>query len=346
MGGGVAAASLARAARAEGLSVTVIDAGAAPASGNPAALVTPALDAGGGPRAALYAQGLARAVSLYETLPDAVIARGVLQLAQDEAVEARFAVVARQDLFEPGAMTLLPATTDRLGEPAAPALEMTQALVVEPRAILDAWRGEALEAHVQAIEHTPDGWRLLDVSDAEIARADAVVIAPGADLGDLLPNLPWCPVRGQTEPGRRWTVRATSPVAFGGYAVPTRDGVLFGATHDRQDLATEERAEDHARNLETLAKGLPRLAARLASTALTGRAAIRATTADHVPIAGKIEDGLFVLAGLGSRGFCLAPLLAEHVVAEILATPSPLPRELSRLVRPCRFDSRLTRAGV
>lgn len=345
VGGGVAAASLARAARAEGLSVTVIDAGMAPASGNPAALVTPALDAGGGPRAALYAQGLARAAALYQALPDAVIARGVLQLAQDEAVEARFAAIARQDLFEPGAMTLLPVTTDRLGEPAAPALEMTQALVVEPRVILDAWRGEALEARVHAIEHTPDGWRLLDISGAEITRADAVVIAPGAGLGELLPNLPWRPVRGQTS----WTPLdgpRQTPVAFGGYAVPTRDGVLFGATHDRQDLTTEERAEDHARNLETLSKGLPRLAAGLRSAALTGRAAIRATTADHVPIAGKVQDGLYVLAGLGSRGFCLAPLLAEHVVAGILAAPSPLPRELSRLVRPGRFDSRETRAGV
>lgn len=345
VGGGVAAASLARAARAEGLSVTVIDAGAAPASGNPAALVTPALDASGGPRAALYAQGLARAAALYQALPDAVIARGVLQLAPDEAVEARFAVVAAQDLFEPGAMTLLAATTDRLGEPAAPALEMTQALVVEPRAILDAWRGEALKAHVHAIEHAPDGWRLLDASGAEITRADAVVIAPGAGLGELLPNLPWRPLRGQTS----WTPLngpRQTPVAFGGYAVPTRDGVLFGATHDRQDLATEERAEDHVRNLETLAKGLPRLAARLTSAALTGRAAIRATTADHLPIAGKVEDGLYVLAGLGSRGFCLAPLLAEHVVAGMLAAPSPLPRELSRLVRPGRFDSRVTRAGV
>ena len=48
IGGGIAGASLARAARAEGLDVTVIDdPDSIAASGNPAALVTPALDAGG-----------------------------------------------------------------------------------------------------------------------------------------------------------------------------------------------------------------------------------------------------------------------------------------------------------
>jgi tRNA 5-methylaminomethyl-2-thiouridine biosynthesis bifunctional protein len=63
IGGGIAGASLARAARAEGLDVTVLDdPDGVAASGNPAALVTPALDAGGGPRAAPYAQAFARAV--------------------------------------------------------------------------------------------------------------------------------------------------------------------------------------------------------------------------------------------------------------------------------------------
>ena len=32
-----------------------------------------------------------------------------------------------------------------------------------------------------------------------------------------------------------------------------------------------------------------------------------------------------MLGGLGSRGLCLAPLLGEHVAAQIAGTPSPLP---------------------
>jgi tRNA 5-methylaminomethyl-2-thiouridine biosynthesis bifunctional protein len=107
IGGGIAGAALARAARAEGLAVTVIDdPDGVAASGNPAGLVTPALDAGGGPRAALYAQAFARAVQLYEETPEVVIARQVLQLPAAERDRARFATVAGQDLFEPGTMAV------------------------------------------------------------------------------------------------------------------------------------------------------------------------------------------------------------------------------------------------
>ena len=66
-------------------------------------------------------------------------------------------------------------------------------------------------------------------------------------------------------------------------------------------------------------------------------AAIRAATPDQLPAAGQVENGLFVLAGLGSRGFCTAPLLAEHLAALIVGTPSPLAREAAGLVDPGRL---------
>ncbi len=332
IGGGVAGASLARAARAEGLDVTVIDdPDSVAASGNPAALVTPALDAGGGPRAALYAQALARAVALYEAEPDAVIARQVLQRATTERDPARFAKVAEQDLFEPGAMHTVEA-----------GLVMASSLVIEPPAVTTAWCGEVIRRRVAQLERDGDGWRLLDDAGDLIIRADRVALAGGIATADLTP-LPLKPVRGQAS----WTdAQAPAPTAFGGYAIPTRDGVLFGATHDRGETATDVRPEDHARNLDTLAKGLPDLANTLVGKTFEGRAAIRATTPDRLPLAGVSDDGLLVLTGLGSRGFCLAPLLAEHLVARMLERPSPLPRILSHLVESRRFDSPDTSAGV
>jgi tRNA 5-methylaminomethyl-2-thiouridine biosynthesis bifunctional protein len=342
VGGGIAGAAMAQAARAEGLEVAVFDDGEAPASGNPAALVTPALDAGGGPRAALPAQAFARAVTLYADLPDAVIARGVLKLALAPRDSERHAAVAAQDLFEPGAMEVLDAgaAIARLGEPVDAALNMADALVVEPARIIEAWRGEAVAAQVARLAHEDGVWRLYDPEDRLLAETDAVVLAGGAGQALLWPSAPIRPVRGQAT----WTSHpAPAPAAFGGYAIPTRDGVLFGATHDRGVVETEARDTDDRRNLQTLAKGLPDLAARLADAPLRGRAAVRATTADHLPLAGAVPDapeGLFVLGGLGGRGFCLAPLLAEHLIARILATPSPLPRALSDLVEPARFSSR------
>ncbi|MBI1684637.1 tRNA (5-methylaminomethyl-2-thiouridine)(34)-methyltransferase MnmD [Caulobacter hibisci] len=341
VGGGIAAASLARAARAEGLAVTVVDAGRNPASGNPAALVTPAVDAGGGLRAAFPAQALARATALYDALPDAVLARGVLRLATGPRDPERFAAIAGQDLFAAGEMAVLDgeAATTALGEPAAGALRMGLARVVEPAAVIAAWRGEALAAEVARLEPIEGGWRLLDTDGVELVVADAVVLAGGTDLPRLWPEAPIRPVRGQTS----WTGpidELVAPAAFGGYAAPTRDGgVLFGATHDRGETATDLRDADHDRNRTALAKGRPDLAARLAETPLDGRAAVRATTADHLPLAGAVPGapaGLFVLGGLGGRGFTTAPLLAEHVVALVLGTPSPLPRELAGLVTPER----------
>lgn len=338
IGGGIAGASLARAARAQGLAVTVIDdPDGVAASGNPAGLVTPALDAGGGPRAALYAQAFARAVTLYEAMPQVVIAREVLQLPQTERDPARFATAAGQPLFEPETMVL----TD------GPALAMRAALVVEPPAITAAWSGDVVRRSVARLEREDpeqgDGWRLLDAAGGLIVRADRVALAGGAGSGALAPDLALSPVRGQAS----WTDGvSTRPVAFGGYAVPTRDGVLFGATHDRGQTAVDVRPEDHERNLATLAKGLPDLAERLVGRTFEGRAAVRATTADRLPLAGVRDYGVLVLTGLGSRGLCLAPLLAEHLVARALDVPSPLPRQLSHLVESARFDSRAPGVGV
>jgi tRNA 5-methylaminomethyl-2-thiouridine biosynthesis bifunctional protein len=326
------------------LEVTVFDDGQAPASAHPAALVTPALDAGGGPRAALPAQALARASTLYEALPEAVIARGVLKLAANPREAARHAAVAGQDLFEPG--TMIPLDTEaasrRLGEPVPEALAMSGALVVEPSRILEAWRGETVAVQIARIDHDGAAWRLFDADGGRLAEVDAIVLACGAGQARLWPEAPLRPVRGQVS----WTSHPSpAPAAFGGYVAPTRDGLLFGATHDRDQVETDVRPADHLRNLEALAKGLPALAAKLADAPLEGRAAVRAATADHLPLAGAVPDtppGLFVLGGLGGRGFCLAPLLAEHLVARILDLPSPLPRDLSVLVEPRRFSRRDT----
>ena len=96
------------------------------------------------------------------------------------------------------------------------------------------------------------------------------------------------------------------------------------------------RPDDDRRNLETLAGALPALAARVEATEVHSGAAIRAVTRDRLPVAGRLEDGLYVLGGLGSRGFAVAPLLAEHVAALITGAPSPLPAAGARRVDPLR----------
>ena len=139
---------------------------------------------------------------------------------------------------------------------------------------------------------------------------------------------------------------ASPAVAWGAYVAPTRDGVVFGATHDRDDSRADRRAADDQRNLAALAARLPDLARRLEGAPIEARASVRATTPDRMPLAGQLAPGLFVLGGLGSRGFTLAPLLAEHVAALALGAPSPLPAPLARTVAPDRFAQRAARRGL
>lgn len=339
IGAGIAGASLARAFRALGADPVVMEAKAvgAGASGNPAALVTPRLDAGLGPIAGLFAQSLRRATHLYEAIPDAVLSRGVLQLAQDDRDRARFEKIAASDLFEEGDLAVRPAS------PAA--LDMAAARVVSPAAILQAWVGAVLTGHVAAVEATEGGWALLDAGGARFLEADIVVLAAGAGLEAFGAGPAVSPVRGQAS----WAAGQSPPkaLAWGGYAAPMGEQILFGATHDRGETSTDVREEDHKRNLATLAEGLPALAAELAGARLEGRASIRATTPDHLPLAGPAPErpGLYLLGGLGSRGFCLAPLLAEHVAALALGAPSPLPEAVAAIVDPDRFRRRAERKG-
>jgi len=348
VGAGIAGASIARALRAQGIRPIVVDAGppGGGASGNPAALVTPRFDAGGGPAAALFAQAFARAVTLYEQeAPGSVIACGALQLEAQARDAGRFDRIAQSDLFEPGALTRLSAEDagERLGEPAqAGGLWIRDALVVEPAAILAAWLEgcDVVRAEVSRLEPGGEAWRLFGADGTILLEADAVIVAAGFGAARLLPGLPLQPVRGQASIAD-WPDRPVA-TAWGGYVIPTRHGVLFGATHDRDDIDIEVRSRDHVRNLALLAQRRPALAAALAETPLAGRAGLRAATPDRLPLAGPAPGappGLYVLSGLGGRGFALAPLLGEHLAATAVGAPSPLPRPLATTADPRRFQA-------
>lgn len=344
VGAGVAGAALARAFAALGVRATVIEADrpGAGGSGFPAALVTPRLDAGDAGIAALYSQCLTRALALYGPVSGAVVQQGVLQLEQAPRDARRFDKIAAQPVWPEGAMQALDgaACGFRLGEPVETGgLWMRDAAALRPAAVLDAWLADAdrIRATVAEIAPCAGGWRLRDDAGAVIAEVEAVVVAAGWGAAALDPSLPLAPVRGQAD----WIDGVDGgAVAWGGYAVPTGSGLLFGATHDRGETAVEVSAGASARNLGTLTARLPALAARIAGAGPSqARVAVRATTPDRLPLAGGVPGapGLHVLGGLGSRGFCVAPLLAEHVAALVVGAPSPLPGPLAARVAPARF---------
>ncbi len=350
IGGGIAGAALVRAFDRQGVVCTLIEAvrPGSGASGNPAALVTPRLDAGFGPPAELHAQAFAYAVGLYrQETPQASISTGALQLGGMGKDSGRFAKLAAWDGFAPDDLQTLPAdeASSRLDEADAligDALLIAEALVVEPAVILQTWLASARQVSglIAGLGQDGDRWLCLDAAGRILVEADAVCIAAGFDTAALLPGAGLLPVRGQVEftSALDFTGQAA---AWGGYAIPLRRGVLYGASHVRGDPARDLRSQEAAANLAMLQTHRPALAARIEGAPKAerqSRASVRAATPDHLPLAGETSrSGLSVLAALGGRGFTLAPLLAEHVAAVALRRPSPLSADLAHRLRPDRF---------
>ena len=147
IGAGIAGASVCRALIAGGLRPVLIEADTpgGEASGFPAALVTPRLDAGDVVIAGLHAQALERAGDLYQAVPGAIVARGVTQIAQAPRDPVRFAKVAAQAVWSDKAMTTRDAdgVSALAGEPVdSPGLAMGDALTIRPAAVLEAWFAE------------------------------------------------------------------------------------------------------------------------------------------------------------------------------------------------------------
>ena len=345
--GANACASLARAFASLGREARVVDAvgpGAA-ASAPPAALVAPRLDAGLAAPAALFAQAWRRATDLYDREPGAIIDSGLVQFETREKDHRRFAALAASNLFDLGQVTRIgyQENSGLFDEPASPD-HRSPALGDRSKV-----RSCALGFHGDRPDPSPSvcrgsrQWRGMSSDGAVLFEAD--IVWPAA-AGQLRRPRRWpaacsCKAR-RAQPG----VRVGRAAAFGGYAVPAPGGTMFGATHDRDDRDSMPRAVDEARNLALVASRLPGLAKRLAGAARRSWAAVRAATSDYLPIAGELAPGLFVLGGLGSRGFTMAPLLAEHIAAMALDIPSPLAAKAAALVSPDRFALREARRSA
>ena len=63
----------------------------------------------------------------------------------------------------------------------------------------------------------------------------------------------------------------------------------------------------------------------------------RATLPDYLPMAGALEDKIYAIGGLGSRGLSLAPLLAEVIMCDICNIPSPISKNIKEAINPLRF---------
>lgn len=221
------------------------------------------------------------------------------------------------------------------------------------------------------LEQQDQQWQLLGGNNT-ILEADSVVIANSRDAlqFEQSQSVPAKAIRGQI------TLLETSEVSSSlktvicheGYVTPAINNTHnLGATFDNGDTDTSTRLEDHQRNLDSLQRMVPSLLSEhqtIDANALSGRAGLRCTSPDYLPIVGPLHNqqqfledyallrknahsdiatpgsyypNLYINIGHGSRGLTSTPLCSELIAAMICAEAPPLPRHLVTALNPARF---------
>jgi tRNA 5-methylaminomethyl-2-thiouridine biosynthesis bifunctional protein len=329
IGAGVAGAAMAHELR--GQDILVLDAAAeiaTGASGNPKGIIRPFLSFGNSEMREFYHAAYEYCIELLNHFKSSLIIKnGILQLPKDD--EIRFSqVAALAGLGEKDFEYLSPRqTSDFLGtECLSEGIYWKRAAVIEPGAWVRALLGFApIRLATQIVKLSPAGqsWEC-ETSNDEVITARRVIIATGNAAGLLPPEIAQQirPRAGQIS----FVPAHTLPIlpqalSFGNYWIPPSnedDDHLIGATFEVTNQAAVT-AEGHQQNIlaiQNLARVLPELkltASKLTPEICAGRAAVRATTRNHMPLYGCAAPGLYYLTGLGSRGLMSAPYAAQQL---------------------------------
>ncbi|MFI9651351.1 FAD-dependent 5-carboxymethylaminomethyl-2-thiouridine(34) oxidoreductase MnmC [Guyparkeria halopsychrophila] len=369
LGAGMAGTTAARALSRRGREVVVFEAGSQPAgggSGNPAGLVAPVISRDWNRLSQLTATGMGFMRAELGELVDGETAAfdGVIKLARSERHVAKQVGIAAQLQPDPAFAQWCEAKSLRaltgVADIDSSGWYFPTAGWLRPRAVIAHWLATPgietrLDRPVQQLLGEAGVWRVQTADGLTHGPFAEVIVAAGPSSGALIETLgPWIePCRGQVS----WASHGSDPsgdvpasglpVMREGYALDLPSGErLFGASFLPGDTELEVRDVEHEENRHRLAAIAPSLDAGLSADRLQGRASLRATTPDRLPIVGRIADGLWVSTGHGARGLTWSAWLAEYLAAQIEDTPSPLPRDLADGLRPQRFDERAARKAA
>jgi tRNA 5-methylaminomethyl-2-thiouridine biosynthesis bifunctional protein len=383
IGAGLAGAITAQALAARGINVTVFERHGHPAmeaSGNPQAVLYAKLSAQPGVLGEFNLRSLAFAQRFYAPYWSRVGAKcGVLQLAlsdKDQLYQQRLvASLGRQQR--------LLACLDRSQAQAKAQIELPSGGIffpdsgwLQPRKLCEMLLDQALvtlisDCDIQVLKRTRDHWFVV-ARQAHHGPYDAVVLACANEAAKFsqTQNLPLKPVRGQVSqlPATNHSANLATVLCANAYVAPSSAGAhCGGASYDLTHTDTAVRATDSAENLTQISELVPGAAsewAALSAADIPGRAALRATTPDYLPMVGPAPDadqfdqdfaalrrnakvalphtgsfhpGLYVNVGHGSRGLAYLPLSAHLLAAHMLAEPNPVGLALMQHLHPARF---------
>lgn len=327
IGGGIAGLTAGLTLQNNGYRVTIYDRDQTPmnqASGNPVGILDPCLDKGDGAAAIFYRTALIHALDTYRALdPDIFLIRGLTKFIGED----------QRHFPDCGAIS-------------PPKIKQALSLRLNIKSRMN-------------ISHFKD-----------CGPAHAVIIC-GGPASDHFPEtnqLPLAPVRGQITflDADKYPTPPVSVLCGKGYLVPPlhlngKTVMVTGASFGRGDSRTDMREEDHQENLKNAGILWPGISSR---SVTGGRCAVRAHSPDHLPFCGPVphmakyktayemlkhgprhrdfepapyHQNLYMIAGLGARGFMTAPLLAHIMSALISGEPLPVPKTVYESLHPARF---------
>ena len=181
-----------------------------------------------------------------------------------------------------------------------------------------------------------------------LGEFDHVIVCTARETAQFFENFPMLkPIRGQVS----WVNNKNHPLSqdtaysYGGYCMQLDDEhLILGASFYPNCDDAEILLEDHVHNYDLIHSVFPTYAQSLNDVhTWQGRASVRAQSHDYFPLLGKMKanEEIYSFAGLGSKGFLLAPLCSEMLVAQILGEACPVPANLVKKLNATRFQKKV-----
>lgn len=285
---------------------------------------------------------------------------GVLQLAHNPREEKRWAALQQRGFSDDFLQCLAVEQTEQHSGITSPykSTYFPQGGWISPASFCHALIDHPdcdilLQCDALRLQQDQQQWQILDAKNKLLAAAEVVIIANGKDLSQFeqTQHLPIMPVLGQTSQASASASSKKLHTVIGhkGYLTPAINGQhIFGATFERNIDRAILTPQADASNQQQLKQYLPDFDESL-GVIKSSHAAIRMTTPDRFPYAGGVINqthyqhdyadihmgkhwkqypigrylkGLFVLAGLGSRGLTTAGYCASLIADTINGKPS------------------------